>query len=59
MKRRLYTPAYSELRPAVTACLQKKKRVVGPKGVHALDDGVGFDKEVGVDPLVDLLRHAV
>ena len=33
--------------------------MVGPEGVHALDDGVGLDEEVGVDPLVDLLRHAV
>ena len=28
--------------------------MVGPEGVHALDDGVRLDEEVGVDPLVDL-----
>ena len=28
--------------------------MVRPQGVHALDDGVRLDEEVGVDPLVDL-----
>ena len=28
--------------------------MVWPEGVHALDDGVRLDEEVGVDPLVDL-----
>ena len=33
--------------------------MVRPERVHALDDRVGLDEEAGVDPLVDLLRHAV